>query len=40
MFPEVIEKLAESDAALVAAISATVTNKYPGLRVTRVEEEK
>ena len=40
VFPEVVEKLAESDAALLAAISATITNMYPGLKVTRVEEEK
>jgi len=39
-FPEALEKLAKSDAALLAAISATVTNMYPGLQVTRVEEEK
>ena len=40
VFPEVLEKLAESDAALLAAISATITTMYPGLQVTRVEEEK
>jgi len=39
-FPEALEKLAKSDAALLAAISATITNMYPGLQVTRVEEEK
>jgi hypothetical protein len=39
-FPEALEKLTESDAALLAAISATITNMYPGLKVTRVEEEK
>jgi len=39
-FPETLEKLAKSDAAVLAAISATVTSIYPGLQVTRVEEEK
>lgn len=27
------------DAAMVAAIGATVTNIYPGVRVTRIEEK-
>ncbi len=40
VFPETLEKLAKSDAALLAAISTTITSMYPGLRVTRVEEEK
>jgi uncharacterized membrane protein len=40
VFPETVEKLAKSDAALLAAISATITTMYPGLKVTRVEEEK
>jgi len=40
VFPETLEKLAKSDAALLAAVSATVTSMYPGSRVTRVEEEK
>lgn len=40
VFPETLEKLAKSDAALLAAISTTITSRYPGLRVTRVEEEK
>ena len=39
-FPEALEKLAKSDAAVLAAISATVTSIYPGLQVTRVEEEE
>ena len=39
-FPETLEKFAESDAALLAAISATINSIYPGLRVTKVEEEK
>jgi len=40
VFPEALERLAASDAALLAAISATITTMYPGLRATRVEEEK
>ena len=39
-FPEALEKLAKSDAAVLAAISATVTSIYPGFQVTRVEEEE
>jgi Na+-transporting methylmalonyl-CoA/oxaloacetate decarboxylase gamma subunit len=30
----------ESDAAVVAAISSTVTSIVPGARVTRIEEER
>jgi len=40
VFPEVIEKIAESDAALLAAISSTIASMHPGLQVTKVEEEK
>jgi hypothetical protein len=37
VFPE---KLAKSDAALLAAVTTAVASIYPGMRVTRVEEEK
>ena len=40
VFPQTIEKLARSDAALLAAITTAVASIYPGMRVTRVEEEK
>jgi len=40
VFPQTIEKLARSDAALLAAITTAVASVYPGMRVTRVEEEK
>lgn len=40
VFPETLEKLATSDAALLAAIATAVANLYPGMRVTKVEEEK
>ena len=36
LFPERAEVV---DAAVVAAISATVASVYPGARVTRIEEE-
>ena len=34
------EKLAKSDAALLAAVTTAAASIYPGMRVTRVEEEK
>jgi hypothetical protein len=37
LFPE---KLAKSDAALLAAVTTAAASIYPGMRVTRVEEEK
>ncbi|MGD2217865.1 MAG: hypothetical protein PVJ64_14000 [Gemmatimonadales bacterium] len=37
VFPE---KLAKSDAALLAAVTTAVARIYPGMKVTRVEEEK
>ncbi len=37
VFPE---KLAKSDAALLAAVTTAVASIYPGMKVTRVEEEK
>lgn len=40
VFPEKLDKLSTSDAALLAAITATVARMVPGMRVTRVEEEK
>jgi hypothetical protein len=40
VFPETLKKLATSDSALLAAITTAVTSIYPGMRVTRVEEEK
>lgn len=40
VFPEKLDKLSTGDAALLAAITATVASKVPGMRVTRVEEEK
>jgi len=40
VFPETLAKLAKSDAALLAAITTAVASVYPGMRVTRVEEEK
>ncbi len=39
-FPETLEKLATSDAALLAAITTAVASIFPGMRVTKVEEEK
>jgi hypothetical protein len=36
-FPETLVK---SDAALLAAVTTAAANIYPGMRVTRVEEEK
>ena len=40
VFPQTLEKLATSDAPLLAAITTAVASVYPGMRVTRVEEEK
>jgi hypothetical protein len=40
VFPETLEKLAKSDAALLAAVTTAAASIYPGMRVTRVEEEK
>ena len=40
VFPETLEKLATSDAALLAAITTAVASIFPGMRVTKVEEEK
>jgi TRAP-type C4-dicarboxylate transport system permease small subunit len=40
VFPEALEKLAKSDAALLAAVTTAASSIYPGMRVTRVEEEK
>ena len=40
VFPETLAKLAKSDAALLAAVTTAVASVYPGMRVTRVEEEK
>jgi hypothetical protein len=40
VFPEVSEKLATSDAALLAAVTTAAASLYPGMRVTRVEEDK
>lgn len=40
VFPDKLAKLAGSDAALLAAVTTAVASKYPGMRVTRVEEEK
>jgi TRAP-type C4-dicarboxylate transport system permease small subunit len=40
VFPEALGKLAKSDAALLAAITTAASSIYPGMRVTRVEEEK
>jgi len=37
VFPET---LAKSDAALLAAVTTAAASIYPGMRVTRVEEEK
>ena len=40
VFPATLEKLAGSDAALLAAVTTAAASIYPGMRVTRVEEEK
>lgn len=40
IFPETLDKLAKSDAAVLAAITTVAASIYPGMRVTRVEEEK
>jgi hypothetical protein len=40
VFPETLEKLAKSDAALLAAVTTVAASLYPGMSVTRVEEEK
>jgi TRAP-type C4-dicarboxylate transport system permease small subunit len=40
VFPETLEKLAKSDAALLAAVTTAAASLYPGMSVTRVEEEK
>ena len=40
VFPEALDKLGKSDAALLAAITTVVASAYPGMTVTRVEEEK
>jgi len=40
VFPETLEKLTQSDSALLAAVTTAVTTIYPGMRVTKVEEEK
>lgn len=40
VFPETLEKLAKSDAALLAAVTTAAASIYPGMSVTRVEEEK
>ena len=40
VFPETLQKLATSDAALLAAVTTAAASLYPGMRVTRVEEEK
>jgi hypothetical protein len=37
VFPE---KVARSDPALVAAVTTAVSAAYPGMHVTKVEEEK
>lgn len=39
-FPETLEKLGKSDVAVLAAISTAVASLYPGMTVTKVEEEK
>ena len=40
VFPETIKRLATSDPAMLAAITTAVASLYPGMRVTKVEEEK
>jgi len=40
VFPETVEKLVESDSALLAAVTTAVMTVYPGTKVTKVEEEK
>ncbi len=40
VFPKVSEKLATNDAALLAAVTTAAASLYPGMRVTRVEEDK
>jgi len=40
VFPETIRKLTTSDPAMLAAIMTAVASLYPGMKVTRVEEEK
>jgi hypothetical protein len=40
VFPEALHELGESDAALLAALTTAVTSRYPGMRVTKVEEKK
>jgi len=40
VFPEKLDSLATSDAAVLAAITTAATSIYPGMTVTRVEEEK
>jgi hypothetical protein len=40
VFPEMLDKLATSDAALLAAVTTAAASIYPGMKVTRVEEEK
>ena len=40
VFPETIAKLADSDSAMLAAVTTAVTTLYPGMKVTKVEEEK
>ena len=40
IFPETLDKLGKSDVALLAAITTAVATLYPGMTVTRVEEEK
>lgn len=39
VFPEQLDKLATSDAAVLAAITTAAASAYPGMTVTRVEEE-
>ena len=40
LFPETLERLTKSDAALIAAVTTAAASLYPGMTVTRVEEEK
>lgn len=40
VFPETLEKLAQSDSATLAAVTTAVSTAYPGMKVTKVEEEK
>jgi hypothetical protein len=40
VFPEKFGKAAKTDAALLAAVTTAAASIYPGMRVTRVEEEK